>query len=121
MALLLIIWGIPTGIAALLSLPVILLGRHRVSWRLWELLALVLPFCVWISSGLVLSHWKTKGWGNMIEPCFFSIGIPVAAIVRVVVGRKFNETVFSIILIGFLCLVAVIVALVTPDLGGSLG
>jgi hypothetical protein len=110
------------GAAVILSVPVIVLGRRRVQWRIWELLGIVLPFCFWMAGDyLMTSHSSnTKGWGNMIEPYFFCLGIPLGAIVRVVVGRKY-EIPCAVIVIVILCLSGTLVALLTPNLGGSLG
>lgn len=119
--LLLLIWLIPTGIAGVVSLPIVALGRRRVHWRPWELLALVLPFGVWFALPYCFPQPSTaKGWGNLAEPFYFSIGIPVAALLRVAIGKSVNESACAAGLIAVLCVVAAIVHFVTPNLGGHL-
>jgi hypothetical protein len=117
-----VLWLAHAVVAALLSLPVVLLGRHRVCWRRWELLAFVAPFCVWLALPYCLyTPSNAKGWDNLIEPLYFSIAVPVAALVRVAIGKRINETFSAAGLIGVLCIVATLVYLLTPNLGGSLG
>jgi hypothetical protein len=116
-----LIWLIPTGSAAVVSLPIIVLGRRRVQWRAWELLALILPFCVWLVLPYCFPQPSTaKGWGNLAEPFYFNIGIPVAALLRVAIGKSVRESACAAVLIALLCVVAAIVHFVTPNLGGHL-
>ncbi len=110
-----LIWLIHVGIAAALSAPIVFFGRKRVHWRSWELLTLVLPFCTWLcldQSELSLG----KSLANLGEPFFFSLAIPVAALVRVAVGTKVNEKIFAGVLIAVLCGVAAAVFFVVPSL-----
>jgi hypothetical protein len=123
MELLFIILGIPFAIAGVLSLPVIFFGRRRVQWQHWELIGLILPFCIWAVSFWMLnssSSGRLKGWNNMFEPYLFCLTIPIGAIVRVIVGYR-SQAVCAVIVIVGLCLIAALVALFTPNLGGSLG
>ena len=120
--LLLIMFGIPLGAALILSAPIVFFGRRRVKWRYWEALAFVLPFCGWMLVASLLEAYttRTKGWGNMIEPWFIGPAIPIAALVRVIVGKK-GETLCALIIQAVLFLIGALVAFLTPDLGGSLG
>jgi len=56
----------------------------------------------------------------MIEPWFIGPAIPIAALVRVIVGKK-GETLCALIIQAVLFLIGALVAFLTPDLGGSLG
>jgi len=113
-AVLLWVWHL--GFALVPSLPVIWLGRRRVAWRRIELLVFVLPFAIWF--GLMLSPISLgrKTLANLGEPLFFAITIPIAVLLRVVIGRRFSERVCSRLLITAVCLVAVGVFLFTPAL-----
>src|SRR5437868_6544048 len=74
--------------AGILSLPIVLLGRHRVNWRTWELLALVTPFCLWFFLPHIFPASSTdKGWGNLSEPFFFAPAVPLIAVIRVAAGK----------------------------------
>jgi len=113
-------WLIPTGIAAAISLPIIILGRHRVRWRVWELLAFVLPFAVWFALRYCFPlPSEAKGIANMGEPIYFTAGIPIVILLRVLVGKRIPETVSAVALIAILCAAAASVYFFTPNLGGS--
>src|SRR6266705_1093574 len=92
MGLLLMIWMIHAVVAAVLSFPIVLFGRNRVHWYSWELLALILPFCVWLAlEQFWPSSSSAKGWGNLIEPVYFGLAVPGAALVRVIGGKGRQE------------------------------
>ena len=112
----LIIWLMHVGIAAVPSAPIVFFGRERVHWRSWELLALVIPFTVWMC--LMYSDLST-GWkslSNLAEPFFFSLAVPLAALARVAVGTKVNEKWFAGLLIAALCGAAAAVFFLVPSL-----
>jgi len=111
----LIIWLIYAGLAAVPSVPIIFFGRKRIHWRTWELLALVIPFAVWMC--LMFSELSTgKSLANLGEPFFFSLAVPAAALARVAVGTRVNEKIFAGILIAALCGVAAAVFFMVPSL-----
>jgi steroid 5-alpha reductase family enzyme len=127
---LLTVWGIQAVVAAVLSLPVVLLGRHRVRWRWWELLALVLPIWIWmglvncVPGALHPGGWVSKGIDNALgEPFLISFSVPVAAIIRVIFGRgsEVDPAWPAAIVLAALCLTAALIFFLTPNLGGSLG
>ncbi len=109
------------GAAAILSLPIVLIGWKRVHWYYWELLAFVLPFAVWWAISC-LGHFP-KGLGNLIEPMYVSLVLPLGALVRVIGGKgmESDEKVLAAILLGGMCVVAGIVYVVTPQIKGSFG
>jgi hypothetical protein len=43
-----LIWSAHAVIGTALAGPVLYLGRKRIGWDNWELLALIIPFCVWV-------------------------------------------------------------------------
>ena len=108
------IWVVHSAIGAVLSSPVLYLGRRRVHWGLLDLLAFVLPFAVW--EALMVISSVGKSLANLIEPLVFSLAIPIAALLRVLVGARDRERAWSIGLVFLLCLVAVSVYWWTPAL-----
>jgi len=108
------IWLMHAFIAGILSAPVIFFGRQRAHWKLWELLAFVLPFLVWTLLMCSQLSAGKKSLANLGEPIFFDLAIPVAALVRVGIGRRLNENVCAGILIGLVCAIAVVVFFVIP-------
>ncbi len=122
MEFLFIMLGIPMAVAGILSLPVVYFGRRWVQWRPWELLSLLLPFGAWAVSYLILTAHSSqfKSWGNIVEPYLICLSIPLGALVRVLAGKQ-RETVCAVIVMVLLCLIGALVAVLTPNLGGSLG
>jgi hypothetical protein len=108
------IWGVHSMIGAVLSAPVIVLGRRRVHWGLLDLLAFLLPFAVWLS--LMNASSAGKSLANLGEPIYFGLAIPAAALVRVIVGAHVEERACSVGLVGLLSLVAAGVYWWTPAL-----
>jgi hypothetical protein len=110
----LLIWFVHALIGTVPSAPVVFLGRRRVHWRATDLLALTLPFAVW--SALVQASSRGKTLSNLGEPFLFALAIPVAALLRVIAGRRTDEKITSIVLVAALCLVAAAVYCLTPSL-----
>lgn len=110
------VWAMHTGIAGVLTAPVVFLSRKRVRWRYWELLVLVLPFSVW--SVLMFSELSTgrKSLANLVEPLYFAAAVPLGALVRVVVGTRIPERVCAGGLIAGICIVAGAVFFLVPPL-----
>jgi hypothetical protein len=108
------IWGFHSIIGALLSAPIVLLGRKRAHWSPLDLLAFLLPFGVW--GALMNAHSVSKSLANLSEPFFFAFAIPVAALLRVVLGAHVNERACSTGLVVLLILVAAGVYQWTPAL-----
>ena len=119
MGFVVMIWAVHAGVAAILSLPVLVFGRRRVHWYFWELLALILPFCVWACMFYWCGPSRHKGIGNVLfgEPVLLGLAIPLAG------GRgcDADERVRAAIVLVGLCGVGPLVFFVTPNLGGSLG
>ncbi len=109
------IWILHAGIAAISTAPIVFLGRKRVHWSPYDLLAFVLPFSVWLvlmeSSGV-----EGKSLANLGEPLYFSLSVPAAALMRVIVGNRVRVGICSISLVMLLCLVATCVYWWTPAL-----
>ena len=108
------IWGVHSVIGAVFSAPIVWFGRKRAHWSLLDLLAFLLPFSVW--GALMNAHSMGKSLANLGEPFFFAFAIPVAAIIRVIVGAHVEERACSISLVVLLNLVAASVYWWTPAL-----
>jgi len=91
-------WILHAALAVVLSLPTLLLGRHRANWRVLDSLALVVPFVVWSTLLLTVDN-DDKQLGNLKECFVLSLAIPVAAAIRVMVGDRRNSWLTSAILI----------------------
>jgi hypothetical protein len=110
----LVIWLVHTAIALSLSAPILFFGRKRVHWHSWELLAVILPFAVWailFASPLSVGR---KSLVNLVEAVFLSIGVPMAALVRLGISSWLSERVCAGVLIALLCVVAVAIFFAVP-------
>lgn len=108
------IWSLHTVIGAVLCSPIVFFGRKRVHWTFLDLLALLLPFTIWL--GLMMFLGTGKSLANLIEPVFISLALPVAALIRVLVGPRASERVVSIGLVALLCVTGIGVYGLTPPL-----
>jgi len=108
----LIAWLIYLLPAVLLCLPVCLLGRKRAHFMWWESSVFVLPFIAWL---ILFSVSKDKTLGNLVEAAILGGVIPIAAIIRVLVGRNMNRTIVATSLIGLECAVAILLGRVFPE------
>nr|ALS90661.1 capsule biosynthesis CapC [uncultured bacterium] len=99
------------------SLPltalVIAFGRRRVTFYVWELAAFLMPYITWYMGDHVV--YRAKTLGNMSEAVIVGLGVPVAALIRVVFGRKRAKLV-AITLISLLFAHGLLVYLLTPSL-----
>ena len=109
-----LIWSMHAVVGAALAAPILYLGRKRAGWANWQLLALVVPFCVWVV--LMLSPLSTgrKSLANLGEPIYISFAVPVLALLRVAIGRRFSERAYAAGFITALCVVAAAVFFMVP-------
>jgi hypothetical protein len=114
--LIFLIWLAHAVIGAALSGPILFIGRKRVGWASWEMLALIIPFCVWVV--LMLSPLSTgrKSLANLGEPVCISFAMPVLALARVALGRRISERVYAASFLAILCVVAAAVFLMVPPI-----
>ncbi len=109
------IWLMHAGVAAVLSAPIVFFGRRRVNWQMWALTDFVVPFIIWVclmDSPLSVG----KSLANLAEAFFVSLAVPVAALVRVAVGRAIDERICAGILLAALCCTAAMVFFIVPPL-----
>jgi uncharacterized membrane protein len=112
--ILFLIWLAHAAIGAGLSAPILFLGRKRIGWARWELLALILPFCLWVV--LMLSPLSTgrKSLANLGEPVCISLAMPVLAWARVALGTRITERVYAASFLAALCGIAAAVFFMVP-------
>ena len=110
-------WAIQAVIGAMVVSPVAFLARKRVHWRSWELLSLVVPFCVWLA--FMLSDFSTgfKSLSNFaIEPGILGLALGVGALARVAMSTRIPERRAAVAALVGMCLVAVGIFWIVPGL-----
>jgi hypothetical protein len=108
-----IAWLIYLLSAVLLSLPLWFLGRKRAQFRWWELSALVVPFIIWLACFELLS--RNKSLGNIVEASILGGAIPLGVLIRVMIGGRLNRSVVATGLMGLVCVFAVLLAVMFPE------
>lgn len=112
--LMLWIWVLHLIPAIILSAPIVYFGRKRVHWNTVDLMVFLFQFSLWF---VLFSMESTgKSLSNFIEPVLFSPAIPIATAIRVFMGPRGNEKVWTTVLLASVCLVAVGVFVWTPPL-----
>jgi hypothetical protein len=97
-----LVWLILAGVGATLSVPVLWIGRKRIRWTNWELLALVVPFCVWLLLSLSPLSYGRKRFANIGEPIYISFAMPIVALLRVGIGQNLSRVTAILIVLGCL-------------------
>jgi glycopeptide antibiotics resistance protein len=106
------LWLAQAIVATVLTAPIAYFGRLRTSWRWWETLALVIPFSIWL---LLMSYGHLpKSLSNVGEVGNIALAIPLVALVRVALARRFSQAIAAPILFGLLCFVPVATYFFTP-------
>ncbi len=83
-------WLIHLVTSAVIVAPVVFWGRKEARWHTWELLVLVIPFCVW--AGLMVHNDSGKTLSNLVvEPGILSVALVFVALARVGIGRSLSE------------------------------
>jgi hypothetical protein len=111
---LVILWGVHAILPLVVSSPLLYLGRHRAKWQAYDLLALVLPFLVWLFC--MAAFGANKSLSNLGECFLISIAIPFAAATRIALGYRQRQWIYSAFIIFALCLVAVAIYFLIPSL-----
>lgn len=111
-----VVWLAHAWSASAFSLPVVILSRNRVHWRLWELSALVFPFALWTTL-LDSQLGPAKSMSNFaIELSLITLAVPIAALIRAAVGKVFAERATAAVLILGLAANAAAVYYLVPSL-----
>jgi hypothetical protein len=109
-------WLIHAGIGAVLSAPVVLFSRRRVHWRKREFLVFVMPFAIWLAL-CEFTGIRSKSLSNAaIEPAMFALAVPMAALIRVIIGTRISERACVAGLIAAVSAVAIAVYFCVPAL-----
>ena len=109
------VWLLYLLAAVPLSLAIWYFGRKRVEFRWWELSVLILPFAVWLG----VSTWSSsgKGLGNFIlEPLLLGGAVPIAAVIRVIVGGAINPKLTACTLMFVICALATLLGIEFPEI-----
>src|SRR4051812_8125439 len=109
-----LIWSAHVAIGIVLAGPILLLGRKRVGWANWQLLALVIPFCIWTALMLSPLSDGKKTLANLGEPVYISFAMPVLALLRVAIGKRLSERVYAASFITALSAVAALAFFSVP-------
>lgn len=113
---LLIAWlcSVAAAVSYVLSLPLLYLGRKRARWHLWESMGFILPFVIW--GAWMMLDGSGKSLANLGECFIISLAPPVAVAIRVMLGHRNRQWLYSSFLIALLCGVAIATYLLTPSL-----
>lgn len=108
-------WLFHVGVSAVIVSPVVLLTRKRVHWHAWELLALVLPFSLWMT--LMIRNDSAKTLSNLVvEPCILSVVLAVGALARAALSRSLSERSAIVGIVAGVCLIAAGIYFAVPAL-----
>jgi hypothetical protein len=109
------LWGVFLLWAGLLSSPLIYFGRHRAQWEFFELSVFILPIWSWAICWLIND--KGKSLSNLaVELITLVLCVPLAALVRVVVGHPAWRWRVSAAMIGAITVLAVCLWAFVPGL-----
>jgi len=112
--LLVVAWLIYLLPAVPVSLAVSYFGHRRARFTWWELSVLVLPFIVWVVFALSS---KDKGlWSPMVELFILGCTVPVAALIRAIVGGAVNRSLMAGSLIFVICALAILLGIMIPKI-----
>lgn len=104
-------------VAAVVVSPIVFFSRKRVRWHSWELLAVVVPFCVWL--GLMLSDLSNgiKSLSNLVvEPGILGLTLALGALARVAMSNRLSDKTASRMTLVILCFGAAAVYWSVPGL-----
>jgi hypothetical protein len=114
---LLFAWVIHVIVAAAAVTPVVVLARKRVHWRSWELLSLVIPFCVWMAFMYSDMSTGSKSLSNLIvEPGILALVLAVGALARIAMTATVAERKASAVVLVGLCFAAAGIFWIVPVL-----
>jgi hypothetical protein len=104
--------------AALMSSPFWIFGRRRARWIWWEFAILIVPYIVWVACLFI--NKRGKGLQNVLEMFWLGCTVPLAAIVRVLIGSRVNRKVVASSLIAIYSVAAIVLwAVVAPMARGA--
>ena len=81
------LWSIYLFPAALSSFPFWLLGARRAKWTRLDYSVLLFPFLVWVA--VLFANYPEHR--NFLNTFWIGCGVPVVAMIRVIVGQRVNR------------------------------
>jgi hypothetical protein len=100
-------------VAAITSMPLVLLSFRRVDWRIRDGLVLVIPFVIWVGMHFTGLRWKSLV--NVLwEPAYLGLAVPIAVAVRIFAGQRNCGRLCISCLIALLCIAAIMIYLLVP-------
>ena len=106
--LILMVWGIVAGVAAVLVAPLAYYWRRSAHWETWELLNFILPIVTWLWCDYFFD--RPKSLGNLAcDPALIAVALPIAAVIRICLGSSWHPIRLKLTTLVVLCVWALIV------------
>src|ERR1700761_8044235 len=99
--------------ALVLALPVGFFGRKRAGFTRLDFGILLVPFAIWIVFFFVSTG---KSIGNIIEAPILGFVVPIAVVIRVIVGKTISPRACAISLLVFACGFALMLGAIFPKI-----
>lgn len=109
-----VLWVLYLVPAIVPSLPIWFFGRRKAKWMSWELSVLVLPYLVWVTVGV--TNIKPKSIANLEEAALIGCLVPIALLIRALVGQKVDRGVVASGILVALCMGAFLIYWFVPML-----
>jgi hypothetical protein len=108
--------GLPAAIGALPAAVILWLGRRRIEWGAWMLLAPLVPFGVWLPLMTLTPLAHGKSLANLTEIVYLIPAIPLAALALVLIGKRLPGRLSAALCTLGLALAGAAVCVLTPPL-----
>ena len=108
----LVAWIVYLLPGVILSLPIWYWGRRRARFMWWELGVFILPFIIWLCFFLIA---KDKSPGNLWEAFILGGAVPVAALIRIIIGTNLNRHVVAGCVVFLICVFAALLGTMFPE------
>jgi hypothetical protein len=108
------LWGLFLLPAVPVCVAIWLLGRNRVHWNRFDFLVLVLPYIAWLA--LLCTNLCSKSMSNVGEAFYMGMAVPLAPILRLIVGRRWNGRIVAATLLIVACAVGAGIYFTVPCL-----
>jgi hypothetical protein len=95
------------------SLALWYFGRRRARFMWWELSVFILPFIVWLVS---FNLAKDKSLSNIVEALILGCTVPLAALLRIAIGKALNRALVAGSLMFAVCIAAILLGTMYPKI-----
>ncbi len=110
-------WLIQAFAAVVVLTPVAFLARKRAHWRPWELVSLVIPFCIWAALFYAPLSDGRKSLSNLLfEPGILGVALGIGALARVAMSTRIPEDRAGLLTVFAMWIVAAVIFWVVPGL-----